>query len=154
MKQCARVCVSACVLTSICRDGLVEVLRSMLSMHLSPLQPEEDELEADGGADGIEGAPRVLTLHQVCRFATCALLTCRYDVQNVNLRTIFHSGVVHHFVQICVTTPLVSKSSTRPKKHDHVLDVLVIIVCVWMCSCWGWRRGRLSLEGSFPFAFL
>lgn len=71
-------CLSAYVLMSGGRDGLVEVLRSMLSMHLSPLRPEEDELEAGGGADGIEGAPRVLTLQQVCHFATSALLACRY----------------------------------------------------------------------------
>lgn len=70
------------------RDGLVEVLRSMLSMHLNPPQLEEDDEEGDGD-DGIEGAPRVLTLDQVCRgnpysFGVPVRLTISLHLQSID----------------------------------------------------------------------
>ena len=58
-------------------DGLVEVLRAMLAMHLYPRRDEEEddsdeqrEETGEGGdrgllQDGIEGVPRVLTTDQV-----------------------------------------------------------------------------------------
>lgn len=66
----------ACVFST-SRDGLVEVLRAMLAMHLYPRRDEDEDEEdeqrektGEGGdrsllQDGIEGVPRVLTPDQV-----------------------------------------------------------------------------------------
>ena len=40
------------------------VLRAMLSMHRSPRRDEDEEY--GGSQDDIQGAPRVLTIDQVC----------------------------------------------------------------------------------------